>query len=150
MRHALTDEQWAAIVELFPEPAVTGRPPMPARQALDGMIWLNNTGAKWRDIPESLGKWRTIYGWFDLWNANGTLQKVVDRLTQTVVADGRLSSELWCIDGTVVRAHRCAAGGGKKGMRANRPTMRSVALAGDLPRKSTCSPMRTGIRSDSI
>lgn len=150
MRHALTDEQWAAIAELFPEPAVTGRPPMPARQALNGIIWLNNTGAKWRDIPESLGKWRTIYGWFDLWNANGTLQKVVDRLTQTVVDEGRLSSELWCIDGTVVRAHRCAAGGGKRGMTPSRSTMRSVALAGDLPRKSTCSPMRTGIRSDSI
>jgi transposase len=150
MRHALTDDQWAAIAELFPEPAVTGRPPMPARQALDGMIWLNNTGAKWRDIPESLGKWRTIYGWFDLWNANGTLQKVVDRLTQNVVDDGRLSSELWCIDGTIVRAHRCAAGGGKKGMTTSRRTMRSVALAGDLPRKSTCLPMRTGIRSDSI
>ena len=121
MRHALSDEQWAAIADLFPEPAVTGRPPMPARQALDGIIWLNNTGAKWRDIPESLGKWRTIYGWFDLWNANGTLQKVVDRLTRIVVDAGDLSSELWCIDGTIVRAHRCAAGGGKKGMTPSRP-----------------------------
>lgn len=150
MRHALTDEQWAAIAELFPERAVTGRPPMPARQALNGIIWLNNTGAKWRDIPESFGKWRTIYGWFDLWNANGTLQKVVDRLTQIVVDDGGLSSELWCIDGTVVRAHRCAAGGGKKGMTTSRRTTRSAVLAGDLPRKSTCLSMRTGIPSDSI
>ena len=150
MRHALSDEQWAAIAELFPERATTGRPPMPARQALDGIIWLNNTGAKWRDIPESLGKWRTIYGWFDLWNANGTLQKVVDRLTQTVVEDGGLSSELWCIDGTIVRAHRCAAGGGKKGMTPSRKTTRWGVLAWDLPRKSTCSSMGTGIRSDSI
>jgi transposase len=150
MRHALTDEQWAAIGDLFPEPAVTGRPPMPPRRALDGILWLNNTGAKWRDIPASMGHWRTIYGWFDLWNANGTLQKVVERLTRIVIDGGSVSSELWCIDGTVVRAHRCAAGGGKKGMKANRPTMLSVALAGDLPRKSTCSPTRTGIRSDSI
>jgi transposase len=55
----LTDEQWVAIVELFPEPAITGRPLMPARQ---GIIWLNNTGGKWRDIAESLGKWRMTYG----------------------------------------------------------------------------------------
>ena len=150
MRHALRDEQWAAIADLFPEPAVTGRPPMPARQALDGIIWLNNTGAKWRDIPESLGKWRTIYGWFDLWNANGTLQKVVDRLTRLVVDAGGLSSDLWCIDGTIIRAHRCAAGGGKKGTRASRSTTHWDVLAGDLPRKSTCSPMRTGILWDSI
>lgn len=150
MRHALTDEQWALIADLFPEPAVTGRPPMPARQALDGIIWLNNTGAKWRDIPESMGKWRTIYGWFDLWNDNGTLQKVVDRLTHSVVDQGSLSSELWCIDGTIVRAHRCAAGGGKKGIKTSRPTMRWDVLAGDLPRKSTCSSTRTAILSDSI
>ena len=59
IRHALTDAQWAAIADLFPEPATTGRPPIPARQALNGIIWLNNKGAKSRDIPESLGHHRT-------------------------------------------------------------------------------------------
>lgn len=150
MRHALTDEQWVAIADLFPEPAATGRPPMPARQALDAIIWLNNTGAKWRDLPEPMGNWRTVYGWFDRWNANGTLQKVVDRLTQSVIAKGGLSSQLWCIDGTVIRAHRCAAGGGKKRTKTSRRTMPWVDLAGDLPRKSTCSRMETGTLSDSI
>lgn len=119
MRHELTDEQWSAIADLFPEPAASGRPPMPARRALNAIIWLNNTRAKWRDWPDVLGHWRTVYGWFDRWNADGTLQKIVDRLTQSVVAEGGLSSELWCIDGTVVRAHRCAEGGGKKTTRRN-------------------------------
>ncbi len=27
MRHELTDEQWEAIEDIFPEPAPTGRPP---------------------------------------------------------------------------------------------------------------------------
>ena len=150
MRHALTDEQWAAIADLFPEPAATGRPPMPARQAFDAIIWLNNTGAKWRDLPDTLGHWRTVYGWFDRWNAEGTLQKVVDRLTQSVVDAGGLSSELWCIDGTVIRAHRCAAGGGKKVTTTNRRTTRWDAPVADLPRKSIYSPTGTGILSDSI
>lgn len=120
MRHALTDEQWEAIEDLFPEPAPTGRPPKDRRVVMNGIIWLNNTGAKWRDLPEEFGKWRTVYGWFDMWNSDGTLQAIVDRLTRLVIGSGGLAEDLWCVDGTILRAHRCAAGGGKKGIRANR------------------------------
>jgi len=34
MRHGLTDEQWHVIEDLFPEPAMTGRPPANPRQML--------------------------------------------------------------------------------------------------------------------
>lgn len=115
MRHALSDEQWDAIKDIFPKPARTGRPPMKPRDAMNAILWLNNTGAKWRDLPKELGNWRTVYGWFDRWNDNGILQKVVDRLTQLVIDRGGLAKDLWCVDGTILRAHRCAAGGGKKG-----------------------------------
>lgn len=137
MRHALTDEQWEAIEDIFPEPARTGRPPMEPRQAMDAIIWLNNTGAKWRDLPEELGKWRTVYGWFDLWNNNGILQKVVDRLTQLVIDQGGVAEDLWCVDGTILRAHRCAAGGGKKGIPTNRTITLSAVLAGDIRQNFT-------------
>ena len=80
----------------------------------------NNTGAKWRDLPSEFGKWRTVYGWFDLWNNDGTLQAIVDRLTRFVIENGELAEDLWCVDGTILRAHRCAAGGGKKGIPKNR------------------------------
>lgn len=123
MRHALTDEQWESIEDLFPEPAATGRPPKDRRVVMNAIIWLNNTGAKWRDLPEEFGKWRTVYGWFDLWNSDGTLQAIVDRLTRAVIDSGGLAEDLWCVDGTILRAHRCAAGGGKKGIRTNRTIM---------------------------
>lgn len=138
MRHAMTDEHWDAIEDIFPEPARTGRPPMSPRNAMNAIIWLNNTGAKWRDLPKEFGKWRTVYGWFDLWNGNGTLQKVVDRLTQLVIDEGGLAEDIWCIDGTVLRAHRCAAGGGKKGIPTNPTTTLWGVLAGDLRQNSTC------------
>jgi hypothetical protein len=34
-----------------------------------------------------------------------------------------LNEDLWCIDGTIMRAHRCAAGGAKKGTRRNQLIM---------------------------
>ena len=38
-----------------------------------------------------------------------------------------IDEELWCIDGTIVRAAKCAAGGGKETMRTNHKTTPSAA-----------------------
>ena len=103
---------------------------MDRRVVMNAMIWLNNTGAKWRDLPSERGKWRTVYGWFDLWNNDGTLQSIVDRLTHFVMENGELAEDLWCVDGTILRAHRCAAGGGKKGIPKNQMITLQDVLAG--------------------
>lgn len=124
MRHGLSDEQWDFIKDLFPKPKATGRPPVDPRRVFDAILWINNTGAKWRDLPPDLGAWQTTFKYFDRWNSDGTLQKVVDRLTQFAIDKGDVDSELWCIDGTILRAHRCAAGGAKKGIPTNQTIMR--------------------------
>ena len=125
VRHRLTDEQWALIADLFPKPKRTGRPPRDRRQIVDGILWALRTGSPWRDLPEAFGPWATVWDLFDRWNADGTLDAILDRLRGQVEID----DALWCIDGTVVRAAKCAAGGGKKGTPRNRKTMRSAALA---------------------
>lgn len=124
-RHRLTDEQWSGIADLFPIRKRTGRPPRNRRQVLDGVLWILNTGSPWRDLPAEFGPWATAWDLFDRWNADGTLAAVLQRLRGEVDLDG----ELWCIDGTTVRAHKCASGGGKKGIRTNRLIMRWAAAA---------------------
>lgn len=120
-RHRLTDDQWELIADLFPLPAKTGRPPTDRRQVVDAILWIMRTGAPWRDLPEDdFGPWETIYGLFNGWNADGTLDKILQRLQANMIDAGELDDQLWCIDGTIVRAHRCAGGGGKKGIRRNR------------------------------
>lgn len=125
LRHRLTDEQWDAIADLFASSASTGRPPRDRRQVFDGILWILNTGAPWRDLPEEFGPWSTAWDLFDAWNHRGTLAKALERLQGQVTID----SDLWCIDGTVVRAHKCSAGGGKKGMPTNRPITPLAAAA---------------------
>ena len=44
-------------------PAKTGRP-SEYRQGLDGIFWVTRTGAPWRDLPEELGKWNSVYQQF--------------------------------------------------------------------------------------
>jgi transposase len=119
-RHRLTDAQWELIANLFPPPAKTGRPPTDRRLAMDGILWILQSGAPWRDLPEEeFGPWETIYGLFDAWNGGGLLSEILRRLQANSIDAGAIDSKLWCIDGTIVRAHRCAGGGGKKRIQRN-------------------------------
>ena len=120
-RHRLTDEQWELIADVFPRPAETGRPPANRRMVVDGILWILQSGAPWRDLPEEeFGPWETVYGRFNTWNADGKLDEILARLQTSFIDADKLDNKLWCIDGTVVRAHRCAAGGGKKTIRRSR------------------------------
>ena len=125
LRHRLTDEQWDLIGDLFPAPKRTGRPPRDRRLIMDGILWVLRTGAPWRDVPDDFGPWATVWDLFDTWNSDGTLVAILNRLRGQVDID----EELWCVDGTIVRAARCAAGGGKKGMPRNRRITRSGVVA---------------------
>ena len=100
----------------------TGRPPANRRDMGDGILWILRAGSPWRDLPKEFGKWSTVWNSFDTWNSDGTLAAILDRLRGQVVDSQELDSELWCVDGTSVRAAKCAAGGGKKGIPKNRPT----------------------------
>jgi transposase len=118
-RHRLTNAQWELIKDVFPPPAATRRPPVNPRDMVDGILWRLRTGSPWRDLPDEFGPWKTVYNHYDQWNSNGTIDEIKRRLLQQIVDKKRLDKELWCVDGSVVRAARCAASGGKKGTRTN-------------------------------
>jgi len=86
-------------------------------------MWIMRTGSPWRDLPEEFGPWGTVWDLFDKWNADGTLDGILQRLRAIQIDAGEIDKELWCIDGTIVRAARCAAGGGKKTIQKNLLTM---------------------------
>lgn len=125
LRHRLTDGQWERIEDCFDAPAATGRPPRDRRQVIDGILWVLRTGSPWRDLPDDFGPWQTVWRLFDRWNGDGTLDAILTEL----IGEVEINEDLWCIDGTSVRAAKCAAGGGKKGIQTNRPTTRWAAAA---------------------
>jgi transposase len=113
LRHRLTDHQWELVEDLFPPPARTGRPRRDRREILDAILWILRTGAPWRDLPMEFGPWATAWDLFDTWNGDGTLDAILSRLRAAGIDVGLVDHELWCVDGTVIRAARCAGGGGK-------------------------------------
>jgi transposase len=148
-RHRLSDDHWDAIENLFPKRARTGRPPSDPRVMIDAILWVLRTGSPWRDLPEEFGPWQTVWDHFDKWNDNGLLDTILDRLRAAHVDVGAIDDKLWCVDGTIIRAARCAAGGGKKGIPTNRKTMRWAAREAVFRRRSISSATATAIRSTS-
>lgn len=149
-RERLSDDAWDCVHDVFGEAKATGRPPRDRRLVLDGVFWILRTGSPWRDLPEEFGPWQTVWRLFDAWNSNGTLNEILRRLQAAHIDAGFLDPELWCIDGTIVRAARCAAGGGKKGIPRNRPTMHSAAAGAASRPRSICFAMPTATRCTSI
>jgi transposase len=54
----VSDELWSLIEPLLPEPGpklVEGRPRLPDRQALCGILFVLHTGIQWEYLPQELG-----------------------------------------------------------------------------------------------
>src|SRR3954452_3006963 len=122
-RYELSDAQWARIAPLFPQqchPGSGGRPPCENRPLIVGILWVLHTGAPWRDLPECYGPWPTVFTRFNGWRRDGTWVRIVTSLLDELDDKGLIDHDLWCIDGTVIRASRAAAGAEKKGERPPR------------------------------
>ena len=137
-RYELTDEQWTLIQPLIPQ-AKTGRRLKDPRARLNAMFWMLRSGAPWRDLPERFGPWKTVYHHFNSWRRRKIFERILQALQVRLDAEGHIDWDLWCVDGTVVRASRSAAGAGKKGAVTNPPTTRWVARAADSGASSTWS-----------
>ena len=69
------------------------------------------SGARWSDLPERYGKYKSVHKRFARWAVKGVWDHVFRTLTQDA------SNEYLMIDSTIVRAHQQAATGRKKGAR---------------------------------
>lgn len=140
-RHELTDQEWELVHPIVPpRTATTGRPPSDPRVMLNGIFWILRTGAPWRDLPDRFGPWQTVYDHFSKWRADGTYDRILQTLQIRLDRDGQIDWDLWCIDGSSVRASRAAAGAGKKASNAtgpNRPTTLWGARVADSRASST-------------
>jgi transposase len=136
-RHELTDEQWQVIDKRMPVVAGTGRPRSDLRTIWNGVFWVLRTGAPWRDLPERYGSWQTVYHWFNQWSRDGTWDRLLQALQIRLDAEGRIDWDLWCVDGSSIRASRAAAGGGKKRARKSLKTTLWAAREADSGAKCT-------------
>lgn len=115
-RHELEDAEWELIRDLVEHrPHGSGRQVEEPRRLLNGVFWVLRTGAPWRDLPERYGPWQTIYHRFNLWRKQKVIDRILERLQLKLDEHGYIDWDLWCVDGSSIRAAKAAAGGGRRG-----------------------------------
>ncbi len=79
---SLTDAEWERVSELLPEHlSVRGAWGAPDRQVLGGILWVLNTGASWRELPEEeFGPNSTAHGRYRKWCKEGLWSRIVQAL----------------------------------------------------------------------
>ena len=100
----LVDEQWALLAPLLKKSSVKttnrGRPRLPDREVLDGVLWVLKTGAQWNELPDKYPPYQTCHRRFQEWVRAGVLAELLRALAQDMEARGGISLEECFIDGT--------------------------------------------------
>lgn len=107
----LTEEQWKRIQPLLPleNTGKKGRPRKDDRIMLNGMLWMNRSGAQWRQLPKCYGPWQSVYSRFAKWQKDGVWESIFSELSKDV------DTENLSIDSTCVKVHQSSNGGEKNG-----------------------------------
>ena len=100
------DAQWMSLMLVVQGiPLVWKRDEAALRCLVEALLWICRTGAPWRDLPERLGLWSSVYHGWRRWCPRGWWELVFEALRPGVPADGLL-----LLDGTTCKAHRAASG----------------------------------------
>lgn len=111
-RYELNEQQWSRIADCLPGRQETvGRTAADNRVFVNGVLWVLRSGARWSDLPERYGKYKSVHKRFARWAATGVWERIFRTLTQD------RHNEYLMIDSTIVRAHQQAATGRKRGAR---------------------------------
>jgi len=137
----LTDELWAVIEPLLPAPKPNprgGRPPVPNRNALTGILFVLKTGIGWEDLPKEMGCGSGMTCWRRLrdWQEAGVWEKLHHKLLAHLNAADQIDWSRAIVDSSSVRA----VFGGRKSARTPR-------IGGKTAPSTTRSRMRTAFRS---
>jgi transposase len=116
-KQLVTERLWEVVAPVLPPPpshAKGGRPRVPDRAALTGIVFVLKTGIPWEDLPQELGCgcgmtcWRRLHEW----QAAGVWDRVLSLVLDELEEADRLDLSHASLDSSTVRAK---GGGGKTG-----------------------------------
>ena len=74
--HPLTDLEWRRVAPLLDAHRPRGGKPVDLRAVVDGIRWVLQRAAKWREVPSQYGAPTTVWRWYKRWTEDGTWTKL--------------------------------------------------------------------------
>ena len=107
----VSDELWSRIEPLLPPPlpprtSKGGRPPVPNRACLTGILFVLKTGIAWEDLPQEMNCGCGMTCWRRLrdWNDAGVWRRLHETLLGELRAAGELELAAMIADASYLRA----------------------------------------------
>jgi transposase len=150
----LTEQQWLAIKRFIPAaerraPSEKGgRPWRPARDVVNGILWVLRTGAPWADLPGRYPPYQTCHRRFQTWIREGVLPRVLAALRRDLETRGGIEDVEGFIDGTYVPAKKGGPASGSAGPATRQRSWqlqtamvyRSLSILMEETDSTVCSP----------
>jgi transposase len=96
-----------------------GRPWHDTRSVLNGVLWVLDTGAQWRELPEKYPPFQTCHRRFQQWIRSAKLEEALRLLATQLYQQGKLNLDEAFVDATFTSAKKGAS-----------PSVRPVAARG--------------------
>ena len=109
----VTDELWAVVEPLLPKQRRSrkgGRPPVPNRAALTGILFVLQTGIPWEYLPQEMGCGSGVTCWRRLraWQRRGVWKRLHEVLLERLAAADQIDWSRAVVDSRSVPAKRGA------------------------------------------
>lgn len=109
----LNDKEWDLIKSVIPPhkpSAKGGRPRVPDREIMAGILWVLRTGARWKDLPSEYPSYQTCHRRFQEWQEAGVFDRLNKKLGRALLLQGKIDRSETFIDGSFSSAkkgHMC-------------------------------------------
>jgi len=116
-KELVSDELWAVVEPLLPahraQPGTRGRPPVPDRAALTGILFVLKSGIPWEMLPQELGCGSGMTCWRRLrdWHRAGVWQRLHETLLAKLEAAHLINWSRVSVDSIFIRAKGAKKGG---------------------------------------
>jgi transposase len=90
----LTDDLWEIIEPMLPKqkaPGTPGRPKVPNRKAMLGILYVLLNSCAWNAIPKGYGSGPTCWRRFKEWKRNGVWKRILKVMLERVEPNARLA-----------------------------------------------------------
>ena len=106
----IKNEQYSKIESYLPRQR--GNVIIDNHRLINAILYVAENGCKWRALPESYGKWYTVYKRVNRWAKNGVLERLFLALQKEQIA--AITVEILALDSTCAKVHPNGCGALKK------------------------------------